>query len=264
MVVDHNHVERKLCPLRQCTLYSIANGLCTIEDGNHHRCLNGKILLVEVDVSIRGGVNQRMYCFQMLRARRLHLDLYVAVAWVHIVELPLAALARVEFYGGVEQLVQMEQLLLATEEEAQVVPTGKAVYVACVAILLLCVGGLCPSFRQRGAQQYQRSEVEVVAQRTFLIIDDGMLDDSLLATHRLFFQIVTVDHCRLRLVGSSCHAGQRIGTRHHGRCLQVEQDVVGGSRADEPHGLRGEQVADDERLAAFCGCGMFFKIRFYE
>ena len=105
-----------------------------------------------------------MYCFQMLRARRLHLDLHVAVAWVHIVELSLAALARVQFYGGVEQLVQMEQLLLATEEEAQVVPTGKAVYVACVAILLLRIGGLCPSFRQRGAQQYQRSEVEVVAQ----------------------------------------------------------------------------------------------------
>ena len=241
MVVDHDDVERKLCPLRQRTLYGVANGLCTVEDGNHHRCLNGKILLVEVDVGIRSGVNQRMYCFQMLRARRLHLDLHVAVAWVHIVELPLAALARVEFYGGVEQLVQMEQLLLATEEEAQVVPTGKAVYVACVAILLLRIGGLCPSFRLRGAQQYQWSEVEVVAQRTFLIVDDGMLDDSFLAAHRLFFQIVAVDHCRLRLVGSPCHAGQRIGTRHHGRRLQVEQDVVGGScRADEPHGLRRE------------------------
>ena len=48
VVVHDNDVELELRLLSQCALHSVAYGFLTVFHRNDHRCLNVKVLLVEV------------------------------------------------------------------------------------------------------------------------------------------------------------------------------------------------------------------------
>ena len=172
VVVDDDDVVGERCLLGKCTLHGIANGLGPIKDWNDHRGLGREILLVEIDVSIGCGVDKCAECIEMSRAGAFHFNLHIAVARIYVVELPLATLACVQFDGRVEHLVQVEQQPLAAQRQTKVVPSGKP-----IGRITLGRSLFCPFLDRRRAEKHERAKVEVVAQRSFLIVDDRMALD---------------------------------------------------------------------------------------
>ena len=148
-------------------------------------------------------------------AGTLHLNLYLAVARIDIVELFLAALAGVELGLGVEIFVEMEYLALSAQIQAQVVESG---------ILIIHTVGLRHIVEQRlRLDEPQAAEVEVVAEASCLIVDGGMLRQG------AFLQgvVVAVDHHRSRVVGSAQKAFQGIEPPAHRRHPGAQQQIVG-------------------------------------
>ena len=74
-------------------------------------------MLAEVGTGVMGCVYQCPDGVEVLGCNLLHLHLNVAVAWVYIVELAFATLAKVGLYLCVEILVEVEDLCLAANKK---------------------------------------------------------------------------------------------------------------------------------------------------
>ena len=89
MIVDNDNVKRKICLLWEGRNHRIAHRLLTIKDRNHHWRLHRKSLSREVWLCILRciyqGIDSREVCCCCL----LHLNLYLTVAWIHIIKLLL-------------------------------------------------------------------------------------------------------------------------------------------------------------------------------
>ena len=215
MVVDHDDIIREVGLLGQGALHGVGNGLLAIEHGNDDRGLAGEVLLVEVGLAVEVGVDDGSHLLEMGCAGTLHLNLYLAVARIDIVELFLTALAGVELGLGVEIFVEMEYLALSAQIQAQVVESG---------ILIIHTVGLRHIVEQRlRLDEPQAAEVEVVAEASCLIVDGGMLRQG------AFLQgvVVAVDHHRSRVVGSAQKAFQGIEPPAHRRHPGAQQQIVG-------------------------------------
>jgi len=151
----------------------------------------------------------------MGRTGLFHLYLHVAVGGIHIVKLFHTRSPQVSLLLGIQVFIQVQDTSLTAQEEAQVVESGILI------VALTVAGGIF--VQQRGAQQPQAAEVEVVAQRTFLIVYHGM-QLALALLHRIAVAI----HHRSTFVGGHEHqALQSRATQRQRLCLHAEQHVVG-------------------------------------
>ena len=166
VVVHHDNVELEVRHLPQRTLHGIHDGLFPVPYGNDNRCFRVEILLVEVGLLVVRRVDTRPYGLQMCRGCLFHLHLYLAVTGVHVVELSLSACPCVGLFLGVETLVEVEYLSLATKEQPQVVQSGVAVvgknFLSCIFVEQTC------------SDKNHRTEVEIVANAPLLIVYCGV------------------------------------------------------------------------------------------
>ena len=166
MVVDNDDIIFKGGFLFQSTAHGVGNGLGAVVDGNNDGGFYGKLLFGKVGRAVVRRVDLGTNGLQMGCRHLLHLYLYLAVAGIDIVELLDARCTCVEFHLGIERLVQVQQQSFAAQEQAQGVESG---------ILVVVLAGLHgKSVQQAGADEQQRTEVEVVADGAQLIVDGWM------------------------------------------------------------------------------------------
>ena len=129
VVVYHNHIELELGLLAQCAVHRIADSLFAVVNGDDYRCLYVKLLLVEVGAAIERWVYLSANGSQMGCCGMFHLNLYLAVAWVHVVKLLLARCAGVGLLLGIQFLVDVEYAALAAQEQSQSIYGSKLIIV---------------------------------------------------------------------------------------------------------------------------------------
>ena len=194
VVVNHNHIIFELRLLTQGTVHGIADGFLAIINGNHYRCLYIKLLLVEVGTTIERGIDLGANGSQVSSRSMLHLYLYLAIAWVHIVELLLARRTCVGLLLGIKLFIDVEDTALATQEQAQGVNSR-----ILVGVLMKLSG---KTVQQTCFYQDERSQVEIVADTTYLIVDHGVWLQ--LAVDQVV--VVGVNHGCIRIRGNTQHA----------------------------------------------------------
>ena len=134
MVVHYYYVILECSLLRESRSDSVGDGLGAVENRYNHRSLVREVLLAVVGLHILRRVYRSANLVEVLCRHLLHLYLHLAVARVDVVELALAALARVGLHLRVQILVKMENLRLAAYVQAQVVEARPLV----VGEMLLC------------------------------------------------------------------------------------------------------------------------------
>ena len=87
MIVNHNDIILEIRFLRQRTFYGILDGLLAVKDWNNDGGLHLEFLLIEIDILILTGINQRPYLTKMGCTGLLHLYLHLTIGRIHIVEL---------------------------------------------------------------------------------------------------------------------------------------------------------------------------------
>ena len=87
VVVDHNDIILEARFLAEGRVHGIANGLLAVEDGDDDRSLHIELLFVEIGATVIRGVNLCPDLLQVGGGGLLHLDLHLAVAGVHVIEL---------------------------------------------------------------------------------------------------------------------------------------------------------------------------------
>ena len=237
MVVHHDEVEREAGALAQHRTDGVADGADAVVHGDDDRCFVFELSGVEVRFfKLRGEVGAHF--FQMFRAGLLHFHLPLPVARVHIVEETFAAGAHVVLHFGVQVFVDVYQRGALAQLQAQVVEAG-------VAIAGRQAGsGL---FQTVGTQQPQGAEVEVIAQRAGLVVDDGRLAASATAQP----VVVGVDQACARVFGDAHHPLQGKQAEAQVRFFEVEQCVVAvGVLRHAAHGLAGGEILYRQQAAA--------------
>ena len=146
----------------------------------------------------------------MGRAGLFHLHLHLAIGRIHVVELFFTRGPQVGLFFRIKILVEVEQPPLTTQEQAQVVESG-------ILIVTFAVGGGI-MVQQGGAKQQQGAEVEVVAQRTFLVVDDGMR----LTLPLLYCITVGIDEGSLHVLSGMQHALDSRGSDGQRRRLRTQ------------------------------------------
>ena len=129
VVVDHDDIIFEVRLLREGRVDGIADGLFAVVDGNHHRSLHIKLLLVEVRPTIIRRIDLGTDLLQMGCGGILHLYLHLAIAGIHIVELLHARGPCVGLLFGIELLVDMEDLSVTAQKESQGIEACMAVIV---------------------------------------------------------------------------------------------------------------------------------------
>ena len=124
VIIHYYDIKLKARLLSQGTLYGIHDGLLTVVYGNDHRCLDLKLLFVEVRTTIESGVYLRPYGSEMSRCRMFHLYLNLTVTRVDIVELFHSRGSEVGLFLSIETLVDMEYLSLTAQEESEGIESG--------------------------------------------------------------------------------------------------------------------------------------------
>ena len=215
VVVHHDDIKLEVRFLGEGTVHSVADGLLTVKDGNHHRRLHVELLFVEVRTAIERGIDLGTDLSQMGCSCLFHLYLHLTVAWVHIVELLHTRGTCVCLLLCVELLVDVEDASVTTQEEAQGIES-------CMLIgMLFGLGG--KSLEQRGLDKDQRAEVEVIADTAQLIVDHGVglplaLDD---------VEVVGIHHRRIRIKRHAHDPVEGPHAKHQLGGFGLQQHVVG-------------------------------------
>ena len=186
----------------------------------------------------------------MGRGSRFHLYLHLAVGRVHVVELLHAAGAEVALFLGVEEFIQVKQAALATQEQAQSIEAG---------ILITHLGHLLRILMQeRRTDEHQASEVEIVADGAWLVVDDGMRhtrSDGLAVTLlAVLFIAVAIDQGGIRVGSHAHHTHGGVEAQQQRGVLGVEQHEVCRHLAFyfPDGGLRLHAVDDHKRAVGRC------------
>ena len=194
VVINHYHIILKFGFLAQRAVNSIANGFFAIVNRYNHRCFYIKLLLVKVGTAIERGVDFGADGSQVGGGSMLHLNLYFAIAWVHIVELLFARGTGIGLLLGIKLLVNVEDTAFTTQEQAQGINSSILVGV------LVALHG--KAVQQTGFNQDERAQIEIVADTTNLIIDNRM--GLQLAINQVI--VVGVDHGSIRIGCDTQHA----------------------------------------------------------
>ena len=166
MVVDNDDIELECCLLCQRGDDSVADSLLTVVDRYDNRSLDRELLLMEIRRYIVVGIYQSSNGCEMRCRGTLHLHLDLAVAWVDIVELPLAAVPCVKFLLGIQCLVEMEYVAFCRQPQPEGIQAGILI-IGCLTRRIL-LDEVC-------AHEYNGAEVEIVSQCALLIVYDGMV-----------------------------------------------------------------------------------------
>ena len=151
----------------------------------------------------------------MGRGGLFHLDLYLAVAGIDVVELLHTRGAGVGLFFGVEHLVDMEDAALTAQEEAEGVET---------CILVVALTGLHGEGVEQGClDEPEAAEVEVVADTACLVVDDGM--GRSLAVYDVV--VVGIDHGGIGVGGDAEHTVEGSLSDDEARGFRLKQHVVG-------------------------------------
>ena len=223
VIVHDDDVEGEIGLLLHGAFHGVGNGFLAVEDGNDDRSFIGKLLLIEVGLQVVVRIHEGADGLQMGRSRRFHLYLHLAVGRVHVVKLLHAAGPQVAFLFSIEVFVQMEQAAVAAQEQSQGIESG--IPVAHIGHLLRI---LMP---KRRADEHQASEVEIITDRTLLIVDDRMGNSNNLRTllsplSSLLFicssllKPVSIDH-------GGIHVGSHPDHAHGGIKAQQQRGVLG-------------------------------------
>ena len=101
VILNDNNIKGERCLLAQSALYSIADGLLTIEDGDDDTRLDSKLLLVEVGSDVIRWGDEGTNLAEVSCYNTLHLHLYLTILRIYIVELFLTTLAEVVLLFGI-------------------------------------------------------------------------------------------------------------------------------------------------------------------
>ena len=239
-VVDDDEVEGEVGLLGQDALDGVADGADAVAHGDDYRSLVLEVALVEVDF-VEFGSQIAADFLEMGGAGLLHLNLDAAVLGVDVVKDFFAALAVVQGDVAVEVLVDVDDGGDAAQTQAQVVETGGIVLDVDAGGSLLEVGGV---------EEEHRAEVEIVAERAELVVDDGRV--GLLAFD--YGVRVGVHHAGLGVTGEADKAVEGEVAHDQVVVFSVEQSVLGtGGSGDFLHGGRRVEGVDGDYLAAFNG-----------
>ena len=124
VIIHHDDIKLKARLLPKGTLYGIHDGLLTVVYGDDHRCLDLKLLFVEVRTAIESGVYLSPDGSEMSRCRMFHLYLNLTVTGVDIVELFHSRGSEVGLFLSIETLVDVEYLSLTAQEESEGIESG--------------------------------------------------------------------------------------------------------------------------------------------
>ena len=215
VVINHYHIILKLGFLAQRTVNGIANGFFAIVNRDNHRCFYIKLLLVKVGTTIERGVDFGTDGSQVGGGSMLHLNLYLTITWVHIVELLFARGTCIGLLLGIKFLVNVEDTALTTQEQAQGINS-------CILVgMLVALHG--KTVQQTGFYQDERAQIEIVADTTNLIIDNRM--GLQLAINQVV--VVGVDHGSIRIGCDTQHAVEcTLGHLNLSR-TNLQQGVIG-------------------------------------
>ena len=183
VVINHNHIKLKVGLLVESAVDSIADGLFAIIHGDNNRGLHLKVLLVEIGLLIERGLYLGTYLNEMGRGYLFHFYLYLAIGRVHVIELFHTRSSRIGFFFRIEALVDVENLSVATQEQAEGIKASM--------LIRVLAGLLGKGLKQRGFDKPQTTEIEIVANTAREIIDNGV---GLAST---FYDVVVVGiyHC---------------------------------------------------------------------
>ncbi len=222
MVVDHYHVEVKICLLRKSAVDSVADSAHAVTHRNDYRCLHGEFALAEV-YRLEFRFEIAAHSLEVFGAGLFHFNLYAAVLGVDIVEDFFARPAVVDSDVAIEILVDVYYWSHAAYVQTKIVEAGGLV------VGLQFSGG---EAQHRRVEQYHGAEVEIVAQRAILIVDCG----GVCALAVGFGHIVGIEHACAGVGRYAQHAlkGQIAEVEPVG--LVVQQSVVGsGGACDSAH-----------------------------
>ena len=146
----------------------------------------------------------------MYRGSLLHLNLKTAVLRIYVVELLGSAGTHITFLLRIEELIKVEQLTAAMQEQTESIPCG-------VGIMLLLL--LDVRTQQAGADKNELAEVEVIANGALLIID-GRAAAQLLFSVNLYLLIpVRINQYGRRLANYALHTRKGILPKRKRRWL---------------------------------------------
>ena len=192
IVVYDDDVVGEVGLLAQRRPDGVADGPDAVLAGNDDRGLDGEFAKSEVDGEEGAGREIGADGLEMGRDGLFHLHLDAAVLRVHIVELLLAGGAEIGLDLVIEELADVLRQPLFGQLEPQVIEAGELV------VPVHPGHGLLQGVRP---DQQQPAEVEVVAHRTQLAVDDGMgLDGPVLLA-----EMVRIEQRRARVPGQLHH-----------------------------------------------------------
>ena len=246
VVVDYDDIELEVGLLRKGAVDSVADGLLTIVDGDDDGGLEFELLFVEVGTTVVGGVDLGTNLLQMGRGSQFHLYLHLAIGGVDVVELFDARGTGVEFFLSIEALVDVENLSVATQEEAQ------GIEARMVVIGLASLHG--KGMEQGGLNEPERSEIEVVADATHLIVDDGMV----LALAFQDVVMVGIDHGCIGVGGHTEDALEGALTQQQLTGFGLQQGIVGiGILSNAHHRVAAGEAVDEYLMTVGETLGVF-------
>src|SRR5580700_1872503 len=102
MVIDDDQIEFEIRALRERTLNGFENSLLAIPDrddyaGFHWKCFHGSRNFLEV--RLQPGTDS----FEMRCRNALHFNLVIAIARIHIIELPLTYRPRINYRCAIQR-----------------------------------------------------------------------------------------------------------------------------------------------------------------
>ena len=170
VIIDNNHIILEIGLLLQCTFHGIGYRSLAIIHGNDDRGLAIERLTVKVWRFIIMRINACTNGFEMQSNSFFHFYLHLAVARIDVIELAFTALSRIRLLCCVEIFIDMEEFPFATEEQTQVVKSGKS------KLMTALFAASCSIFMQQiGTNEQQGTEIKIVTQTPHLVVYNWML-----------------------------------------------------------------------------------------
>ena len=160
------------------------------------------------------GCEITAYLLQVLGYGLLHLNLASTVAWIHIVKHLLAALACVKLNVAVQELIDMLKCCKLAQLQAQVVESG---------VLIVGFHHRCCLLECLCTEEEYRSEVEVVAKATHLVVDYRCLG----AVGLVAVVVVGIEHTCLSVLGNLHKTVECKHTKFQAVIFSVKKHIVG-------------------------------------
>jgi hypothetical protein len=197
VVVHNDNIEfiRSLNYLAKSALDSGTDGTNAVLTWDNYSSVILKAFAVEIYI-LEARSEVTVDIFEVLGSSLLHLDLYATVLRINIVEVLLASGTVVELYIIIEVLVDVLQSALLANFEAEIIETS---------VLIIYIHASNSLFHCASAIEEYRTELEVVADRTQLVIDNRSVGTNV----TYLVEVVCVNHSSLGVLDKCLHTLER-------------------------------------------------------